>query len=72
MIRRHLVRGYNEKIFYAETLANTEKIQMLEWNQTKSNSINKKEVWTLAGSWLVAFEADGMNIANDADDEEVM
>ena len=27
MIRRHLVRGYNEKIFFAETQGNTEKIQ---------------------------------------------
>ena len=26
MVRRHLVRGYNEKIFYAETSGNAEKI----------------------------------------------
>lgn len=26
MIRRHLVRGYNEKIFFAETSGNAEKI----------------------------------------------
>ena len=65
MIRRHIVRGYNEKIFFAETLGNTEKIQQLEFHQSKPNTIVKKEVFTLAGSWLVALEIDAQNIGND-------
>ena len=71
MIRRHLVRGYNEKIFFAETQGNTEKIQKLEFHQTKANSVIKNEIWTLTGSQLVAFEADGQNIGNDIEEEVV-
>lgn len=29
MVRRHLVRGYNEKVFFAESVGNAEKIFML-------------------------------------------
>lgn len=38
MIRRHLVRGYNDKVFFAETSgSNTEKIYQLEFHPTQSN-----------------------------------
>ena len=57
MIRRHLVRGYNEKIFYAEVSGNTEKIQQLEFHNFSANELVKKEIFTLSGS-MVAFEAD--------------
>lgn len=45
MVRRHLVRGYNEKIFYAETQGNAEKVYQLEFHTSKPNEINKKEIY---------------------------
>ena len=68
MLRRHIVRGYNEKIFYAESSGNAEKIQQIEFHGSKANQITKKEIWQLAGSWLVALEADTECIENDMED----
>ena len=68
MIRRHIVRGYNEVIFFAETHGNSEKIQQLEFHQSMHNTIIKKEIFTLASSWLVALEIDAQNIGNDNED----
>ena len=65
MLRRHLVRGYNEKVFYAESSGNAEKIFQIEFHGSKANEITKKEIFQLAGSWLVAFEADGECIENE-------
>ena len=45
MVRRHLVRGYNEKVYFAETSGNAEKIQQLEFHASKSNEIMKKEIY---------------------------
>ena len=45
MVRRHLVRGYNEKVFYAESSGNAEKIQQLEFHPSKADEITKKEIW---------------------------
>ena len=65
MIRRHLVRGYNEKIFYAESQGITStKIYQLTFHNSTANEIVKKEIFTLTGS-LVAFEADSDCIQND-------
>ena len=69
MVRRHLVRGYNEKIYYAETQGNTEKIKQLEFHVSIPNEITKKEIYQLAGTRLVAFEGDPESIANDIEDE---
>lgn len=41
MIRRHLIRGYNEKIFYAESQGNVDKIQKLEFHASKPDKITK-------------------------------
>ena len=68
MIRRHLVRGYNEKVFFAESVGNAEKIHELEFHKANPNEIVKKEIFQLAGSKLVAFEADGEQTQNDTDD----
>ena len=68
MIRRHLVRGYNEKIFFAESSGNVDKIFQIEFHPTKNNEITKKEIYQLAGGWLVAFEPDGECIENDLED----
>ena len=69
MLRRHMVRGYNEKIFYAESAGNAEKIYQIEFHPLLSNEILKKEIWQLAGSWLVALEPDTNNIQNDMEDD---
>ena len=45
MIRRHIVRGYNEQIFYAETQGNNDKIWKIEFHKTKNNEITKKEIF---------------------------
>lgn len=71
MLRRHMIRGYNEKIFFAETAGNAEKIFQLELHNSMPNEIHKKEIYQLAGSWLVAFETDGENIQNDLENEGV-
>ena len=68
MVRRHLVRGYNEKIFFAESSGNYEKIYQIEPHISKANEITKREIWQLAGSWLVALESDGQCIQNDMED----
>ena len=69
MLRRHVVRGYNERVFYAETSGNAEKIYQIEFHGSQTNQITKKEIFQLAGSWLVAFENDQENIENDAEEE---
>ena len=70
MIRRHLVRGYNEKVYFAESLGNAVKIQELEFHRSNRNEITKDEIHSLVGSFLVAFEADGEFSTNDIDNEE--
>lgn len=45
MVRRHLVRGYNEKIYFAETSGNVDKIFQMEFHSTKNNEIVKKEIY---------------------------
>ena len=67
MVRRHLVRGYNEKIFFAESSGNVDKIFQVEFHSTKMNEIIKKEIYQLAGGWLVALEPDGECIENDTE-----
>ena len=65
MVRRHLVRGYNERVFFAESSGNAEKIYEIDWHNSKPNEVVKKEIYQLAGSWIVAFEADMDNIQDD-------
>ena len=45
MVRRHLVRGYNEKVFFAESSGNAEKIKLLEFHPSKPDEIINKEIW---------------------------
>ena len=45
MIRRHLIRGYNEKIFYAESQGNVDKILKLEFHASKPDKITKLEIF---------------------------
>ena len=69
MIRRHLVRGYNEKIFFAESSGNVDKIFQVEFHPSKANEITKHEIYQLAGGKLAVFEPDGECIENDLEHE---
>ena len=71
MVKRHLVRGYSDQIYFAETLGNAEKIYKLEFNSNKIGEITRKPIYELAGSWIVAFETDCENIRDDSTGEPV-
>jgi len=45
MLRRHLVRGYNEQVFFAESSGNAEKIYQVEFHNSKANELSKKEIF---------------------------
>ena len=65
MIRLHQLRGYNEKVFYAETAGKAVKIQELGFHKSNPNEIIQKEIFQFAGSKLVALEIDGELTQND-------
>ena len=66
MVRRHLVRGYNDQVFFGETSGNAEKIWKLELHAGKIGEMTKKDIYQLAGSRIVAFETDPENIQDDS------
>ena len=41
MMRRHIVRGYNEKIFFAERQGTVEKIQQIQFHNSKVGKLMK-------------------------------
>ena len=45
MVRRHIIRGYNEKIFFAETHGNAEKIFEIYFHATQKNEVLTKEIF---------------------------
>lgn len=65
MIRRHMIRGYNEKVYFAQSHGTSQKIQQLAFHVSKSNEITNKAIFQLQGAPLVAFEADPDHIEND-------
>ena len=65
MVRRHMIRGYNDKIFFAESSGNVDKIQKLEFHSSDENKITKQEVFQLSGTKLEAFEPDNALMADD-------
>lgn len=71
MLRRHLIRGYNETVFFAESSGNAERIVKLELHPSKLENVRRNEIWQLAGSWIVAFEPDCENIQNDREADVV-
>ena len=62
MVRRHLVRGFNEQVFYFERQDGADKIIRIKFDPENKNQFKKEEVWQLPGSRLVAFELDAENI----------
>ena len=62
------MRGYNEKIFFAESSGNVDKLFQVEFHPSKSNEITKHEIYQLAGGKLAVFESDGECIENDMEE----
>ena len=44
MLRRHLIRGYSDRVFYAETSGNAEKIFELGLHGSKPETVVKREI----------------------------
>ena len=57
MVKIHLVRGYNDKLLYIEKNGSSQKIIMLKL-QYNGQIFIKKEVYGLAGTKIIALEAD--------------
>ena len=55
MIKRDLLRGYNEKVFYAESSENAEKIFKLEMHTRDRDTAVTKEIFALPSASLAAF-----------------
>ena len=62
MLTLHMLLGYNEKVYFAETCGSYDKISLVEFHPSKSNQIKKKEVYQLPGGRFVAFEQNQENI----------
>ena len=45
MMKRHIVRGYNEKIFFAERQGHVEKIQQVQFHNSKAGKLVKQEIF---------------------------
>ena len=45
MLRRHLIRGYSDRVFYAESTGNAEKIIQLSLHNTKPETVSRKEIF---------------------------
>ena len=71
MVKRHLIRGYQDQVYFSETSGNGEKIFKLELHAGKIGEVTKKEIYQLAGSWITAFEIDTENIQDDTEEDHV-
>ena len=65
MIRQHLIRGYSDRIFYAESAGNIEKIFQLHLHANKQTVV-RREIFQLPGSWIASFEPDCENVQDDS------
>ena len=57
MIKRQIIRGAQEKLFYAEKRGNSQKIYIIEYG-TEKEEIIKREVYQLTSGELCALEPD--------------
>ena len=67
MIKRDLLRGYNEKVFYAESRDGAEAIYRLKLSANLDEEVEKKEIHAMSGSRIVALEIDCENIQDDSE-----
>ena len=58
MIKLHMIRGRNEKIFYIESTNTGEKIMMLGFDETAEDSVEFKEVYNFTNNRVVLFALD--------------
>ena len=66
MIRQHMLRGFNEKVFYAVTQGVNDKIMMISFDSGKKDTLKMSEVFTLTGGRLIQFENDNEHIQDDS------
>ena len=64
MLKREMVRGQGEKIFYCEVEGSQHSISEI-CNGSSRRVINKREIYQVPGARIVAFEADTENVAAD-------
>ena len=68
MCRIHMIRGYNNRVYFAEsTGGESEKIMELKLHNVNQDTIIKKEIFQFSGGKCIGFEPDGENIQNDLD-----
>ena len=69
MVRRDMVRGYNDQIFFAESSGASDKILKVEMHPDLAGTVVRQEMFHLSSkSWIVAVELDCENIQTDAAD----
>lgn len=69
MVRRHLVRGYNEQVFFAANYGDSEKIHKLEMHHSKFGQVTNEVIYKLNGALIAAFETDNQNRQDDSNDD---
>lgn len=66
MIKQKLVRGFNDKIFFAQSTGQEDKVYMLEFHPNKPRHLMRQPIFSLTGSKLVLLTTDFSNCQNDA------
>ena len=56
MVNRHMVRGYNDKVYYAHTEGANDKISKVEMDS--KGKVSSLEMFSLANSLIMAIEND--------------
>ena len=69
LVRRYLVRGFQDRVFFAESKEGAEVIYRLKMSANLDEEVEKKEIYALSGCRIVAFEIDCENIQDDSDHE---
>ena len=71
MVRRHLVRGYKDRIYFAMISESTEKVFELSLSSAPEELTNR-EVYQHVGGKIVALEPDCENIMDDTNEKSVI
>ena len=66
MIKQRLVRGFNDKIFFAQSTGQEDRVYSLEFHPSKPRQLTRQPIYTLNGSKLVLLTTDFSNCQNDA------
>ena len=71
MVKRLTLRGYNEKVYYAESTGNADKIFKLELHPSKIGEIIKKPIFEISGSSIAVMLIDSKNMQDDSTNDNV-